>query len=233
MELEFLERRRLLSVSVREGYPGFYEVYGDDTSNVIDIAVSPDDASFMLDGVRYGGVSYISVFAYGGDDAVSVVSDRPSSIAASVDAGDGDDVVTVAGGGAIWGGSGSDTLRLTDCYRGEIYGEAGDDRLYIAGECADASIDGGAGNDLADASNSAYGLFMSGGAGDDTLFGSSQDDELYGGAGSDLLVGNAGNDTFYAVDGQSDRMIGGAGVDVAYADMGDSGTWGIEYVFYV
>lgn len=232
MNLETFERRRLLSVSVQEGYPGFYEVHGDDAAQVIEISVSAEDSSFTLDGVRYSGVSYISVFAYGGDDVVSVVADRPGSIAAGVDAGAGDDRVTVSGGGAVWGGSGADTLRLIDCYRGEIYGEDGNDQLYVGGECADAAVEGGAGADLIDATGSAYSTFLRGGGGDDTVYGSHHDDEISGDAGADLLVGNGGNDVFYAADAERDRIIGGAGVDVAYADAGEGGLWGVEYVFY-
>lgn len=232
MKLEHLERRRLLSVSVVERYPGFYEVYGDDHANAISIAVSAEDSSFTLDGARYGGASYISVFVFGGDDSVSVIADRPSALAASVDAGGGNDDVTVSGGGAIWGGDGNDVLRLADCYRGEVYGEGGNDQLYVAGACADAEVDGGDGNDLVDATESAYGLFLGGGAGDDTVQGSHHNDEIYGGAGSDLLIGNAGDDTFYAADAERDTVLGSAGVDVAYADVNDGSTWGVEYVFY-
>ena len=233
MDLETLERRRLLTVSVFQGYPGYYEIYGDDTSEVIAISVSAADSTFTLDGVQYDGVSHISVSAYGGDDVVSVAIDGPSAIAASIDAGAGDDVVDVVGGGAIWGGPGSDTLRLTDSYRGEAYGEQGDDQIVINGACADAEIQGGSGNDVIDAINSAYGVFASGGSGDDTLSGSHYDDQLDGDSGCDLLIGNAGDDTFYAVDTGCDRLVGGAGVDIAYADMNEAGVWGVEYVFYV
>jgi len=232
MDLETLERRRLLSVSVVEGYPGFYEVYGTPDSDVISIAISAADSSFTVDGNRYGGAASISVFAGSGDDAVSVSADGPTSLGATVDGGPGDDDLSVAGGG-VWGGPGNDTLRLQDSYRGEIHGGSGDDHLYILGECADAQIEGEAGNDLIDATASATAVIAAGGGGDDTIFGSQYDDQLYGESGCDLLVGCAGNDIFYSAEMERDRLIGGAGVDVAYADPTEAGIWGVEYVYYV
>src|SRR5215213_4095684 len=63
MNVETLERRRLLSVGVVEGYPGYYEVYGDDSANFISISIDNANSTFTLDGTEYGGVSYVSVFA--------------------------------------------------------------------------------------------------------------------------------------------------------------------------
>ena len=77
MDLQTLERRRLLSVTVVEGYPGFYEVYGDETPNAIAISISSADSTFTLDGVQYGEATFISIFTYDGNDTVSVASDGP------------------------------------------------------------------------------------------------------------------------------------------------------------
>jgi len=233
MDLETLERRRLLSVSVVEGYPGFYEVYGTPDSDVIAVAISAADSSFTVDGVQYGGASSISIFAGPGDDFVSVSADGPTSLGATVEGGPGNDDLSVSGGGGVWGGGGNDTLRLNDCYRGEIHGGSGDDHLYVSGACADAQIEGEQGNDLIDATASATAVIAAGGGGDDTIFGSQYDDELYGESGSDLLVGGAGNDIFYSAELERDRLIGGAGVDVAFVDASESGIWGVEYVYYV
>jgi Ca2+-binding RTX toxin-like protein len=232
MRLETLERRRLLSVSVVQGYPGFYELYGTDAADAISVSVSNGDSSFTVDGVVYGGVSYVSVFAGGGDDFVSVAIDGPGPIGSTVVAGSGNDDVSLTGGGAIWGESGDDTLRLSNSFRGEVYGGAGQDWLVVTGACADAQIDGDQGSDLIDATASAYGVFASGGQGQDTVYGSNYDDQIYGNAGNDLLFGNGGNDVFYTADLEHDRIIGGAGIDVAYVDFGE-GVWGVEYVFYV
>jgi Ca2+-binding RTX toxin-like protein len=235
MNPETLERRRFLSVSVVQGYPGYYEVYGDDSSNAIaiSVSVSAEDSCFTLDGATYGGVAYISVFTFAGNDSVSVSIGKDSPIGASVDAGPGDDDVTILGSGAVWGQSGNDVIRLTDSFRGEAYGGPGDDKIRFAGDCADTQISGGPGNDLIDASACGYAVFAHGDQGDDTLYGSNGDDQLYGDAGSDLLVGGGGNDMFSADDGERDRIIGGAGIDIAYADVGEAGIWGVEYVFYV
>ena len=233
MDVEVLERRRLRSVTVVEGYPGYYEVYGDDAPNAISISISSADSSFALDGVMYSNVAYISVFSYAGDDNVSIGIDAPSSIGASVIAGSGNDTVSLTGGGAVWGDAGSDAITLTDSPRGEAYGGPGDDQIYVNGNCPDAEIQGEEGGDLINASASNYGVFAYGGTGGDTIFGSAFDDAIYGENGNDFLVGNAGNDVFYAADLHNDRIVGGAGIDVAYVDQSESGVWSVEYVFYV
>ena len=233
MDLQALERRRLLSVTVVQGYPGFYEVYGDDAANEIAILISAADSSFTLDGLRYEDASFIAILAYGGNDSVSVVADGATSVGAGINAGDGDDNVQLSVPGAVWGESGDDTLRLTDSFRGEIYGGEGNDHLEISGECADAEIDAGDGNDRIDASKSAYGVFARGGTGDDTVFGSAYDDRIYGEQGNDLLMGSGGNDVFYVADLDNDRIVGGAGIDIAFVDASESGIWGVEYLFYV
>ena len=86
-------------------------------------------------------------------------------------AGDGDDTISLSGAGAIWGEGGIDTLRLTNAFRGEVYGGPGDDRIYIAGASADAEIAGEGGHDLIDATGSIYSVFATGGQGHDTLLG--------------------------------------------------------------
>jgi Ca2+-binding RTX toxin-like protein len=230
MNVEILEHRRLRSVSVVQGYPGYYEVYGDDGPDVIAISVSAADSSFTLDGVTYGGVAYVSVFGNDGDDTISV--GVAGFVGASIQAGPGNDDVTLSGSGAVWGDSGNDTLRMNNSPRGELYGGSGDDRLYIAGECGDAQIHGEQGNDLIDASASALSVYLFGDQGGDTLLGSQYDDQFYGGPGDDLMFGSGGGDVFYAADLEHDRIIGGAGIDIAYADYGD-GVWGVEYVLYV
>src|SRR5687767_8317767 len=101
MHIETLEGRRLLSATVTEGYPGFYEVHGDATDDVIDIAVSQSGESFTLDGATYSGVAYIMIHSYAGDDVITVVSDEGAgSIGASISSGDGHDSVTLNFDGA-------------------------------------------------------------------------------------------------------------------------------------
>jgi Ca2+-binding RTX toxin-like protein len=230
MKVEVLEHRRLRSVSVNQGYPGYYEVSGDDGPDVISISVSGADSTFTLDGVTYGGVAYVSVFGNGGDDVIAVaVGDGP--VGTSIHAGPGNDDVTLTGGGAVWGDGGDDILRINNSRRGELYGGSGDDRMYISGACPDAEIHGDQGNDTVDASASSLGVYVFGDQGGDTLLGSQYDDQFDGGQGSDLMFGSAGNDIFYAADWEHDRIIGGSGIDVALIDYGD-GVWGVEYVLY-
>lgn len=232
MSCETLERRRLLSVSVIQGFPGYYEIRGDEGPNAISIAISDTDGSFSLDGVTFGGVSHVSVFGYAGDDSISVAADRASPISISVNAGPGADNVAVTGNGSIWGDSGNDTLRLTDSFRGQLFGGPGDDRLTVTGDCANPEIDGESGSDYIDASSNNGPVFARGGSGNDTVFGSNFDDLIYGDEGNDLLIGAGGHDMFYGGDGAYDRIIGGGGIDTAQVDQND-GVWGVEYVFYI
>src|SRR5689334_3031406 len=113
MNLETFERRRLLSLSVVQGYPGYYEVYGDDSPDAIVISVMAD-SSFTLDGTTYGHASYISVFGNGGDDVISIDIDPAAPVGASINAGSGDDDVTLSGSGAVWGDSGNDSIRISN-----------------------------------------------------------------------------------------------------------------------
>jgi len=221
MDAEVLESRRLFSVTVAEAYPGFFEVNGDDSADTISISVSMADAAFTLDGQTYSNVSYIIVHGYGGDDAISIMSvDGPGSIGASVDAGEGNDNITINFSGAVWAGNGDDVLHLTDSFRGQAYGENGNDQIYIIGSCTDPDIDGGDGDDLIDCTQNSYGVVIRGGSGSDTIYGSAYGDRIYGDEGSDLLDGGGGTDTIYARDGYSDRIVTD-GHDVIYADAND------------
>lgn len=233
MAFEILEPRRLHAVTVVEGYPGYFEIYGTDAPDVIAISVSAADSSFTLGGVTYAGTAYLSVFAYDGDDTVSIAIDGSSPIGASVVAGGGNDTVSVTGSGAVWGDGGDDVITLVNSHRGEAYGGPGDDKITISGDCPDATIEGEQGADLINASACNYGVFAHGGQGGDTIFGSGYDDRLYGDSGNDFLVGNGGNDVFFAADAHHDRIVGGAGIDVAFIDFEESGVWSVEYVFYV
>src|SRR5260370_3943192 len=88
MWMENLERRRLLSVTVNETSPGFYEINGDDSDNAIVVSDSENDQSFTLDGVTYTGVNYIYVFGNGRNDTIYVFAPSAGSLGASIDAWD-------------------------------------------------------------------------------------------------------------------------------------------------
>jgi Ca2+-binding RTX toxin-like protein len=213
MHIQKLASRQLLSASVVEAYPGYYEIYGTDSADEIAIAVSQQDQTMTLDGKTYYGLGYASIFGNGGSDRISVLSsDGYGYIAVGISGGDGDDEITVNFDGAVWGGGGSDTISVSDAFRGEAYGEGGDDRIYISGETSGAEIIGGAGNDLIDCSNNLYSVIVRGGYGDDTIYGSEYDDRLYGDSGSDTIYALGGNDTLLG----AEYAYGGGGHDILY-----------------
>lgn len=195
--LEALENRRLFTVSVTEGFPGFFEVNGDAGADVIDVQVNQSDQTIVVAGVgSFENVQHITVHGYGGDDTISVTNTNGAGyIGAAVLAGEGDDSVTMDLDGGVWGGAGNDIIRLTDSFRAEAYGEAGDDSIFIRGGCADAEIRGGDGNDVIDCTSSTVIVIAYGDAGNDTLYGSKFADQLYGGTGTDVLYSGPGDIT--------------------------------------
>ena len=232
MKVEPLESRRLMSVTVVEGYPGFYEILGDDSANTISVGVSQDDETMTVDGVTYGGVVDVSIHAHGGDDTITAASSPDGWIGVSVVAGEGNDSVSINFAGAIWAGPGDDVLRLTNSFRGEVYGDQGGDRIYIAGGCVDPEIVGGPGDDLIDATANLYGVVMHGGAGDDAILGSNHADQIYGDQGADTLYGYGGDDAFHARDGGgADQIFGGSGTDILFMDNADVEKEGVEYTY--
>src|SRR6059058_1620581 len=134
MMIETMERRRLFAVTVTEDYPGFYEINGDDSGNTIALSVSQNDETFTMDGTTYTDVSFILVNSGNGSDAITMTSvDGSGVIGAAVNAGGGNDSVTVNFDANISGGEGDDTMYLSDAYRGEAHGDAGNDKIYISG----------------------------------------------------------------------------------------------------
>lgn len=122
-----------------------------------------------------------------------------------VNAGGGNDVVTLSGG-----------LNIPSI----LAGGDGDDMLSAAGSTAAATLNGGSGNDTLSAANSAAMATLIGGDGNDTLstagstavailIGGAGNDSLTGGSDRDLLVGGLGSDTLNG-NGDDDILIGGA-----------------------
>jgi Ca2+-binding RTX toxin-like protein len=238
MHFETLEVRRLCSVTVSQGYPGFYEVYGDEGDNEISISVSMDDQSFSLDGQTYNGLQQLAVYGLGGNDMIMVSAGHAAYISATIDGGDGDDQLALNFDGSVSGGAGSDRIYLSDAFRGEAYGGSSDDYVWINGDNVDAYIDGGDGDDYIDASSNNYRVFIHGGEGSDTIIGSDYDDQIFGDGGSNVIYGMGGNDQIFVRNGSYDCTDGGGGTDVCYADgyhdadhVADSVS-GFEYVFY-
>lgn len=130
---------------------------------------------------------------------------RSIDVAATIDAGDGDD--TVHGGDMgnnVFGGAGNDTL----------YGGRLDDWLL-----------GGEGNDTLDAGDGAGlggdGNYLDGGAGNDIISGREGSDWLEGGDGVDQLSGGGGDDILTGGAGVGDSLKGGRGDDQYLVRLGD------------
>jgi len=239
MFLESLEGRRLLTVTIIQGYPGFYEVFGDDSDNEITIDVNSDAHSFSIDGRNFSGVDQLAVYGGGGNDQIQVSktsSFNLSTISASIDGGDGDDILSLNFDGAIRGGQGNDRIYLYDSFRGEAYGGGGDDYIWVSGGCVDAFVNGDEGDDWIDASSNFYRVFIHGGEGNDVIFGSNFDDFIFGDGGNDAIYALGGNDHVYLRDGSYDCADGGGDIgDVCYCDFNTSfqdAVSGFTVVFY-
>jgi Ca2+-binding RTX toxin-like protein len=228
--VELLENRRLLSVAVNETYPGFYQVQGDNSGNVISATVNQNDYTFTLDGTTYTDVSYISVVTGNGNDSISITSvDGSGMIGAAITSNGGDDNITLNFDGAIWTGQGDDVIHLSDSFRGEAYASTGNDQIFISGACVNAEIQGDDGNDLIDCSANDSSVVIKGGAGNDTIIGSAYDDVLYGDEGHNVIRGGGGNDVVYAHNG--DSVDGGEGADTLYASGAVDTVISIEVIY--
>lgn len=236
MLLQRLESRRLCSVTVRPGWPGFFEIFGDDADNEITVEVNADAGTFSVDGMTFSGVLQLTVYGMGGNDLIMVAANRGSFITASIDGGEGDDVLSLNFDGAIRAGGGNDRIYLYDSFRGEAFGEAGDDYIWMSGDNVDANVDGGDGDDWIDASANNYKVFIHGGDGNDVIFGSNFDDHLFGDGGNNAIYGNGGRDQIYIQNSTYDCADGGGDAgDTCYCDRGsefEDSVSGFENVFY-
>lgn len=138
-------------------------------------------------------------------------------VLATINAGEGNDVVAYTGSGESvqFGGDGADLLQggaLLDRLFGEygadtLMGGDGDDQLD-GGESADR-LEGGLGADS-----------LTGGEGADTLLGGDDFDRFRGGSGNDSMSGEGGDDFFFAERPFAAHEVnwydGGAGTDTVY-----------------
>ena len=226
MLIEKFEQRRLFAVTVTETYFGYWEIHGDSEANVISVAVNQNEGTFTFEGQTYAA-NYVSIFGHEGDDTISV-GGGGGNIGAGISAGDGNDTVSLGVDGAIWGGNGADILHLLSSFRGEAYGEDGDDYIYVGAETIDAEIVGGDGNDFIDVRANNYGLVLQGGLGNDMIYGSGYNDQLYGGGGFDFIFGGGGNDNLY--DGA--WVDGGSGSDIYHGAPPIYCILGVEHIQY-
>ena len=152
--IEYLESRRLLSASVSNGTLTITGTDHADRINVVQrgAAIIVHQGSSISRFGKKAHISKILVNALGGNDSIKITS----KIGASVDGGDGNDLI-VGGNGAdvLLGGNGKDRI-LGQAGNDSIFGGAGKDILF-----------GGAGDDLIDALDTESDQ-VAGGAGNDS-----------------------------------------------------------------
>jgi len=208
--IEALEPRTLLSVTLLPtaslDAAGTLHVSGSTLApNTILVGNSPDGSTIDVSitaarGSRtstfthsYPKASVQAVQITGGlrADVITIdQSNSPFAVAATIDAGAGNDTITA--------GDEADTIR----------GGAGNDVITAAG--GDDRLSGGAGNDLMNGDDGND--LLVGGPGNDQLFGGQGDDTLHGGIGNDQLFGNDGNDHLWGGAG-NDKLDAGDGDD--------------------
>jgi Ca2+-binding RTX toxin-like protein len=172
-----------------------------------------------IETVNYSGIEELNVDAGDGNDDITVDG---TSVPTKVLGGSGDDSFAVNGVMVapltLDGGAGNDSLLFN--------GTSGDDVIILTDNSISGLgsgvtytsienlvIDAGAGNDLVDGSALTISVTIYGGTGNDILIGGSNDDKLYGQDGDDDLIGNLGNDYLDGGDG-SDGLVGDKGTIV-------------------
>jgi Ca2+-binding RTX toxin-like protein len=184
MVMEVLEGRRLLSAVLSTG-------------GLLTITGTPNDDRISMVRTTKGQLVVTeksTVKKPDGTGTLSTVETTNFSLAAVksilVNAGEGNDSVSVAGG---W--------KYHVVIPSRINGQNGNDSL--TGGDANDTIRGGTGDDL-----------INGGAGNDSLYGDEGADRITGDAGADLLDGGYDNDRLYADDGAGqDTLRGGGSLD--------------------
>lgn len=167
----------LLAPASVDAAPQTYTVLlaGGEEANMIRIWLTPDGREYVIDSVvqlEVGGM----VCTHPEEKSNELVCDAPAIAGFEVNAGSGDDKVTVAKDVRVpvtmRGGGGNDFL-LGGAARDKLIGGPGDDRLS-----------GWRGADL-----------LYGGPGEDVLVGGPGNDVLRGGSGKDLLAAGPGEDS--------------------------------------
>ena len=199
MMYENLEDRRLLSATLTNGVLTVTGTAGNDRISVapkgtdLNVQVGKTKSTF-----KAADVKSLVVKSLAGNDLIDLAK---SPVAATVDAGDGNDIVIgTAKADVVTAGKGNDYV-FALAGNDSVTGGDGNDALYT-GDGND-SVSGGAGNDL-----------ISAGAGNDSVHGDAGNDLLLGDAGDDQLFGDAGNDRIFGGAG-NDKVDGGDGKDIA------------------
>jgi Ca2+-binding RTX toxin-like protein len=171
-----------------------------------------DDDITLGSGSGYGGSA--PIFGMGGNDRLVA-----GYYTGYMDGGDGND--TIDGRlsqylQAVIGGAGDDTLYTNTNTFATAYGGDGNDTIYAHG-----AIFGDAGNDIIYIQQSYYGGTVRGGIGDDTIYAASGGSTaVFGEDGADTLIGSANADTLNG-DAGNDRVVGGGGLNVLYGGAGN------------
>jgi Ca2+-binding RTX toxin-like protein len=198
--------------------PGTYYNYGTIVGDIIlgnkDDLIINSTVYDVSDGVRAGHI-FGNVFLGGGNDSYSA-RDGGKILNGAVYGELGNDGISLFGGNqSAFGGEGNDRLSVRG--GGYLRGDEGDDRLS-GGDMFD-DLHGNMGNDTI--SGGAGGDWVVGGKDDDLLYGGHGLDAFSQGAdGNDIVYGNLGNDTCYGEDGD-DLIRGGQQNDVLYGGAGD------------
>jgi hypothetical protein len=225
MKIESLEPRKLFAVTWTQGFPNFWE--GQGTDAVENVVIVANGSNVTVDGVSFGNASAFTIHMGGGNDSVEVYgSNGPHcSVSALGDAGR-DLLVSNNISAGFWGGTQNDTIELNNSFRGEAYGEDGNDSIKITGGSVDARVHGGAGDDVLDGTGAGCPVFFFGEDGNDTLKGSNYGDILDVGSGTagigNTVLAGGGDDQIYCRNGIADKIDGGAGTDTAICDVNEA-----------
>src|SRR5919198_279903 len=222
-------------------------VAGDGKENVTTVTVSganfviTDSGEAMTEGAGCSqavvgtvtcptaGITALSVDSRDGNDRITVTG---TSVAATLNGGEGDALIGSTSANVLLGGGGDDTLdgdAANDVLDGgsgadDLVGGAGTDLVTYAASATPVTVllDGSSGNgaggdtihlDVESLTGSAYADTLTGGPNADTISGGAGDDILHGDAGADTLNGDDGNDTLEGGAG-ADVHNGGTGFDV-------------------
>lgn len=189
-------------------------VDGGDGQDTLFVTVGAN--TVLITNTAPGGVTHASTgLEFQNIEILNIIgSDGPSRI----DGGNGNDIISAAGGSHVFGRGGDDHLTLTG-YGGDLVGGDGNDLLGVVASFQDVDantrLQGGNGDDVV--TGGFHTDRLDGDAGNDTLTGNDGSDFLYGGDGNDKLVGDI---TFtpieageYSITGGNDVLQGGAGDD--------------------
>lgn len=241
--IESLESRRLLSVAVLAGH-NLLVVGNGNAANSINVQLTSDTSqgnvftsdssqiSVSITSTNARGVSKTlqksfaaqlvsRIIVRGGSQADNIAVGQPGgpfNVATLIDAGGGNDSITIGDQSAtVIGGAGDDTVVAgngNDIVRGGV----GNDSLTVGN--GNDKVDGGAGNDVITAGTGNDTL--SGGSGNDTITATDpagNADLVYGGRGNDIISVGAGNDTVWGGVGD-DTITAGNGNDTFGAIVG-------------